>query len=138
MTEDWYVLIEEDTRMTRRADGVDLKLHRWALVACHPVSGTEERALAAAEDAALHHLPDVLARHARRGDVPARRAFRTSGGDWLVRLKQGHRECHIRVSTARLVHEQEERQAPPKSLKEKFRTVLEGPEAPEAPWAPRD
>ncbi|MEV7533444.1 MULTISPECIES: hypothetical protein [Streptomyces] len=137
MTDDWYVLIEEDTRVTARADGVELRLHHWTLVASHPVSGTEEEVRATAEDAALHYLPAVLARHARRGDTPARRAYRTAGGDWLVWVKQNHRECHLRVSTARLVHAREEEHAPAKSLKEKFRTALEGPEPAEAPWAPR-
>lgn len=136
MTAQWYVLIEEDTRVTRRADGVDLKLHRWALVASHRVSGTEAQARAATEDAALHYVPSVLARHARPGDAPARSAFLTSDGAWLVRLKQHHRECHVRVTAARLVHTQEERQAPPKTLKEKVRQALEGPEPSENPWAP--
>ncbi|MFB8029260.1 hypothetical protein ACFQ6U_26045 [Streptomyces sp. NPDC056465] len=138
MTAQWYVLIEEDTRVSRRADGVDLKLHRWTLAASHPVRGTEEQALAAAEDAALHYLPAVLARHARPGDTPARRAFLTSDGAWLVRLQQHHRDCHIRVTTARLMHTQEETLAPPKSFKQKVKHVLDGPEPSEAPWAPKD
>ncbi|WP_406464796.1 hypothetical protein OHB07_27700 [Streptomyces sp. NBC_00111] len=137
MTAQWYVLIEEDTRVSRRADGVDLKLHRWTLAASHPISGTEEQARAAAEDAALHYLPAVLARHARPGESPARRAFLTSDGAWLVRLQQHHRECHIRVTTARLVHTQEEKQAPQKSFKEKVKRALDGPEPPENPWAPK-
>ncbi|MFD9542452.1 hypothetical protein [Streptomyces sp. NPDC060022] len=137
MTDQWYVLIEEDTRVTRRADGIDLKLHRWSLVAGHLVSGTELQALAAAEDAALHYMPAVLARHARPGDAPARSAFLTSDGAWLVRLKQHHRECHIRVTAARLIHTQEEKQAPPKTLKEKVRHALDGPEPSETPWAPK-
>ncbi|MEU4261870.1 hypothetical protein [Streptomyces sp. NPDC025273] len=137
MTDQWYVLIEEDTRVTRRADGVDLKLHRWTLVAQHPVSGTEAQALATAQDAALHYVPAVLARHARPGDTPARSAFLTSDGAWLVRLEQHHRECHIRVTVARLIHTQEEKKAPPKTLKEKVRHALEGPEPSENPWAPK-
>lgn len=137
MTAEWYVLIEEDTRVTRAADGVKLQLHRWALVARHPVEGTEAQALAVAEDAALHYMPDLLARHARPGDTPARSAFLTSDGAWLVWLRQHHRECHIRVSAARLVHTQEETQAPPKSLKEKVRHALEGPGPSGAAWAPR-
>ncbi|MCY0960540.1 hypothetical protein [Streptomyces sp. H27-H5] len=131
-TDQWYVLIEEDTRTTRSADGVQLKLHRWTLVATHPVNGTEEQARAVAEDAALYHLPGILARHARPGDVPARQAFLTLDGAWLVRLRQRHRECHLRVSTARLIHTREVTQAPPKTLKEKFRHALEGPEPSEA------
>ncbi|MCY0955230.1 hypothetical protein [Streptomyces sp. H27-S2] len=137
MTAQWYVLIEEDTRVTRAADGVKLQLHRWALVARHHVSGTEAQALAVAEDAALHYMPDLLARHARPGDTPARSAFLTSDGAWLVWLRQHHRECHIRVTAARLVHTQEETQAPPKTLKEKVRHALEGPEPSGAAWAPR-
>jgi hypothetical protein len=137
MTAQWYVLVEEDTRVTRRADGVELKLHRWTLVASHPVSGTQAQALAAAEDAALHHVPAVLARHARAGDTPARSAFLTSDGAWLVWLRQHHRECHIRVTTARLVHAQEEKKAPPKTLKQRFRHALDGPEPAETPWAPQ-
>ncbi|MFD8013554.1 hypothetical protein [Streptomyces sp. NPDC058955] len=136
MDDDWYVLIEEDTRTTRRVDGVDLKLHRWALVATHPVSGTEEHVRAVAEDAALHYLPDVLARHARPGDTPARRAFLAPDGTWLVWLKQHHRECHIRVTTARLVHALDEKRSQPKSLKEKLRNALDGP-APQTPWTPK-
>ncbi|WP_329204796.1 hypothetical protein OG257_04090 [Streptomyces sp. NBC_00683] len=137
MTDQWYVLIEEDTRVTRRADGIDLKLHRWSLVARHPISGTELQALAAAEDAALHYMPDVLARHARPGDTPARSAFLTTDGAWLVQLRQYHRECHIRVTAARLMHTQEEKQAPPKTLKERVRHALDGPEPSEKPWAPK-
>ncbi|MEU1472606.1 hypothetical protein ABZ434_30875 [Streptomyces sp. NPDC005761] len=138
MADDWYVLIEEDTRVTRRADGVELKLHRWALVASHPVNGPKEQALAVAEDAALHYLPALLARHARPGDTPARRAFLTPGGVWLVWLRQHQRECHIRVSTARLVHTQEEGHPLPRTLKEKLRNVLEGPDPSPVPWAPKD
>ncbi|MFJ7587602.1 hypothetical protein ACIQZO_09475 [Streptomyces sp. NPDC097617] len=138
MTADhWYVLIEEDTRTTRHADGAELRLHRWTLTASHPVDGTEAQALATAEDAALHYLPAVLARHARPGDTPARQAFRTPDGAWLVQLKQRHRECHIRVTTARLIHTQEETQAPPKTLKEKLRHALEGPEPSDIPWTPK-
>ncbi|URM89722.1 hypothetical protein LUW75_06650 [Streptomyces sp. MRC013] len=137
MADDWYVLIEEDTRTTRRFDRGELKLHRWALVATHPISGTREQAQAAAEDAALNYLPDVLARHARSGETPARRAFLTPDGAWLVWVRQHHRECHIRVTTARLVHAHEESPAPPKTLKEKFRNALEGPEPPPAPWTPK-
>ncbi|MFJ6518322.1 hypothetical protein ACIQJ4_08690 [Streptomyces filamentosus] len=137
MADDWHVLIEEDTRETRRAEGAELKLHRWTLVATHPVEGGQERALAVAEDAALHYLPAVLARHARSGDVPARRAFLTPDGSWLVWVGQRHRECHLRVTAARLVHVREESVAPPKSLKEKLRTALDGPEPFPAPWKPR-
>ncbi|MET9463824.1 hypothetical protein ABZY44_03180 [Streptomyces sp. NPDC006544] len=137
MTEQWYVLIEEDTRVTRQADGVKLQLHRWTLVARHSISGTQAQALAAAEDAALHYVPAVLARHARPGDTPARDAFLTSDGAWLVWLKQHHRECHIRVTAARLVHTREEEQSPPKTLREKIRHALDGPEPAEAQWAPK-
>ncbi|MGW6982238.1 hypothetical protein ACWGE1_22840 [Streptomyces sp. NPDC054932] len=136
-TDQWYVLIEEDTRTTRCADGVELKLHRWALVASHPVNGTQEQALAAAEDAALHYLPAVLARHTSPGDTPARQAFLTPDGAWLVQLRQRHRECHIRVTAARLVHTREETQAPPKTLKEKLRHALDGPEPSAEPWTPK-
>ncbi|MGW6821791.1 hypothetical protein [Streptomyces sp. NPDC055005] len=136
-TDQWYVLIEEDTRTTRSADGVRLKLHRWTLVATQPVDGTEEQARAVAEDAALHHLPGTLARHARPGDVPARQAFLASDGAWLVQLRQRHRECHLRVSTARLIHTREETQAPPMTLKEKLRHALEGPKPSGASWTPR-
>ncbi|WP_328721873.1 hypothetical protein OHT52_21850 [Streptomyces sp. NBC_00247] len=136
MTDRWYVLIEEDTRETRRADGVELRLHRWTLAASYPVDGDEARARAVAEDAALHYVPGILARHARPGDVPARSAFLTPDGSWLVHVRQHHRECHVRVTTARLVHTRREQEAPPKSLKEKFRHALDGPEPGPAPWAP--
>ncbi|MFG2606404.1 hypothetical protein ACGFT2_23060 [Streptomyces sp. NPDC048514] len=136
MTAEWYVLIEEDTRRTERADGVELRLHRWTLVATHRIDGDEARAAAVAEDAALHHVPEVLARHARPGDQPERHAFRTQDGAWVVLVRQRHRDCHIRVTTARLVHSREEKEAPPKSLKEKFRSALEGPPPVPDPWTP--
>ncbi|MFF8973686.1 hypothetical protein [Streptomyces sp. NPDC014995] len=136
MTAEWYVLIEEDTRETRNADGVELRLHRWMLVATHHIEGGEAQAAAVAEDAALHYVPGVLARHARPGDQPARRAFLTKDGAWVVQLRQRHRECHIRVTTARLMHSQEEKEAPPKSLREMLRSALEAPQPPEKPWTP--
>ncbi|MFE3514054.1 hypothetical protein [Streptomyces sp. NPDC059166] len=136
MTAQWYVLIEEDTRESRNADGNDLKLHRWTLVASHHISGVEADALAVAEDAALRYVPALLARHSRPGDVPARSVFLAPDGSWLVRLKQQHRDCHIRVTVARLVHKQEEVQAPPRSFKQKLRHALDGPEALPEPWVP--
>ncbi|MEV7730025.1 hypothetical protein AB0P15_35730 [Streptomyces sp. NPDC087917] len=136
-TDQWYVLIEEDTRTTRSADGVKLKLHRWTLAATHFVNGTEAEALALAQDAALHHLPAVLARHALPGDTPARQAYLTRDGSWLVHLAQRHRECHIRVTAARLVHSQEEVQAPPKTLKEKLRQAFDAPDPTPTPWTPK-
>ncbi|MEU0008686.1 hypothetical protein ABZ079_31650 [Streptomyces sp. NPDC006314] len=122
--------------MTERVEGVELRLHRWMVVAAHHIGGDEAEAAAAAEDAALHYTPGVLARHARPGDQPSRNAFLTHDGAWVVLLRQRHRDCQIRVTTARLVHAKEEKEAPPKSLKEKFRGALEGPQPPEKPWAP--
>ncbi|AYN43065.1 hypothetical protein D9753_33970 [Streptomyces dangxiongensis] len=136
MTAEWYVLVEEDTRTTERVDGTSLRLHRWMLAAAHPVDGDEARAVAAAEDAALHYLPDMLARHARPGDEPARHALLTRDGAWIVLLRQRRRECHIRVTTARLMHTTEEKEAPPKSLKDKFRSALDGPPPPREQWEP--
>ncbi|MHC3391105.1 hypothetical protein ACLQ2E_16875 [Streptomyces lavendulocolor] len=134
MTADWYVLIEEDTRTTQRVDGTDLKLHRWMLTGTHRIGQDHTEAVAAAEDAALHFLPGILARHARPGDEPARHALLTQGGSWLVLVKQRHRECHIRVTTAQLVHSREEKEAPSKSLKEKIRSAMEGPAPAVNPW----
>ncbi|MEU2060845.1 hypothetical protein [Streptomyces sp. NPDC013455] len=136
MTGEWYVLIEEDTRVTERVDGVELKLHRWALVGAHRIDGDEAQAVAAAEDAALHYTPQLLARHARPGDEPARHALLTGDGAWVVLLRQRHRECHVRVTTARLMHTREEEEAPAKSLKEKFRSALEAPPPPRKEWTP--
>ncbi|MFD3336160.1 hypothetical protein ACFWV1_26455 [Streptomyces sp. NPDC058700] len=118
MTADWYVLIEEDTRTTQRVDGTDLKLHRWMLTGTHRIGQDQAEVTAAAEDAALHFLPGTLARHTRPGDEPARHALITQDGSWVVLVKQRHRECHIRVTTAQLVHSREEKEAPPNSLKE--------------------
>ncbi|MFF5790405.1 hypothetical protein ACFY8P_36225 [Streptomyces sp. NPDC012693] len=134
MTADWYALIEEDTRTTQRADGTDLKLHRWMLTGTHHIGQDQTEAIAAAEDAALHFLPSILARHARPGDEPARHALLTQDGSWVVLVKQRHRECHIRVTTAQLVHSREEKEAPPKNLKEKFRSAMEGPAPAAKPW----
>ncbi|GGV17708.1 hypothetical protein GCM10010275_69090 [Streptomyces litmocidini] len=135
MTADWYVLIEEDTRTTERADGTDLKLHRWMLTGTHRIGPDRADAAAAAEDAALHHIPGILARHARPGDEPARHALLTQDGAWIVIVKQRHRECHIRVTTAQLVHEREEKEGPSKSLKEKLRSAMEGPAPAPKPWS---
>ncbi|MFI8522434.1 hypothetical protein ACIGEZ_32225 [Streptomyces sp. NPDC085481] len=134
MTADWYVLIEEDARTTERADGVELKLHRWMLAGTHRIGQDEAEAAAAAEDAALHYVPGVLARHARPGDQPARHALLTRDGAWIVIVRQRHRECHIRVTTARLVHSREEKEAQPKGLKERFRSALDGPPPAANPW----
>ncbi|MEV6261882.1 hypothetical protein AB0M42_14170 [Streptomyces sp. NPDC051784] len=136
MTAQWYVLIEEDTRESRSADGNDLKLHRWTLVASHPVGATEAQARAVAEEAALRHTPALLARHARPGDTPARSAYLTNDGSWLVHLRQRHRACHVRVTVARLVHESQEREAPPKKFRERLRHALDGPDPVEPPWVP--
>ncbi|MFI6056419.1 hypothetical protein ACIBCO_41010 [Streptomyces violascens] len=136
MTNEWYVLIEEDTRMVERADGVDLRLHRWMLVGAHRIGGDEVEAVAAAEDAALRYIPRVLARHARPGDEPGRDVFLAQDGAWVVLVRQRHRECHIRVTTARLMHVQAEKEAPPKTLKEKFRGSLQGPLPLAEPWVP--
>ncbi|WP_306324542.1 hypothetical protein [Streptomyces venezuelae] len=135
MTADWYVLIEEDTRTTQRADGTDLKLHRWMLTGTHRIGPDQAEAAAAAEDAALHYLPGILARHARPGDEPARHALLAQDGAWIVLVKQRHRECHIRVTTAQLVHSREEKEAPPKGLKEKLRSAMEGPVPAPKPWS---
>jgi hypothetical protein len=137
MTAEWYVLVEEDTRETRRAEGEQLRLHRWKLVASQHIGGDEAQAAAAAEELALHHLPALLARHARPGDEPARQAFLTPDGTWLVQLRQRHRECHLRVTAARLMHTREEKEAPPMSFKEKLRSAFESPQPPEStgrPW----
>ncbi|MFJ9870101.1 hypothetical protein [Streptomyces sp. NPDC101165] len=136
MADEWYVLIEEDTRLTERVEGVELKLHRWMLVGTHHIEGDEAQAAEAAEDAALHYMPQVLARHARPGDEPARHALLTADGAWVVLVRQRHRECHVRVTTARLMHSREEKEAPPKSLKEKFRSAWDGPAPAEKPWTP--
>ncbi|KOV91498.1 hypothetical protein [Streptomyces sp. NRRL B-3648] len=136
MTAEWYVLIEEDTRTTERPDGVELRLHRWMLVGTHHIGRDEAEAVAAAEDAALNYIPGVLARHARPGDEPARHAFLTQDGAWVVLVRQRHRDCHIRVTVARLMYSQEEKEAPAKSLKGKFRNALEGPPPLPKPWTP--
>ncbi|MFK0230528.1 hypothetical protein ACIQUL_32690 [Streptomyces sp. NPDC090303] len=134
MTDDWYVLIEEDTRTTERADGTELKLHRWMLTGTHLIGPNQAEAVAAAEDAALHHVPEIIARHARPGDEPGRHALLGQDGAWTVLVKQRHRACHMRVTTARLVHARDEKEAPPKSLKDKFRSVLDGPAPTPKPW----
>ncbi|MEU5485662.1 hypothetical protein [Streptomyces mirabilis] len=136
MTDEWYVLIEEDSRETERAEGVELKLHRWMLVGTHHINGDQEQATAAAKDAALHYLPGVLARHAKPGDEPARHAFLTPGGAWVVLLRQRNRDCHIRVTVARLMHSQEEKRAPPKTLKEMLRSAVQAPAPSPKPWTP--
>ncbi|MFG3197465.1 hypothetical protein ACGFYT_15145 [Streptomyces sp. NPDC048208] len=136
MTAEWYVLIEEDTRVTEYVDGSELKLHQWMLAGTHHIDGGEAQAVAAAEDAALHYVPGVIARHAKPGDEPARHALLAQDGSWVVLVRQRRRECHIRVSTARLMHSVEEREAPPKTLKETLRGALQAPPPPPKSWAP--
>ncbi|MFI5812356.1 hypothetical protein ACIA7S_15460 [Streptomyces sp. NPDC051643] len=136
MTDEWYVLIEEDTRETERVDGGELQLHRWMLVGTHYVDGGEEQATAAAEDAALHFIPRGLALHARPGGEPSRHAFLTQEGAWVVLIRLRTRECHIRVTTARLMHFQGEKEAPPKTLKEKLRSAVQTPLPSPKPWTP--
>ncbi|MGC0208573.1 hypothetical protein [Streptomyces levis] len=119
----WYVLVEEDTRETKYAEGTELRLHRWKLVATRGIGPTAEEAAAeeaAAEEAAaeaerlaLQHVPAVIARHARPGDQPAREAYLTADGVWVVSVRQRGREAHVRVSVARLMHKQEESEGPP-------------------------
>ncbi|WP_406259346.1 hypothetical protein OH779_40700 [Actinacidiphila glaucinigra] len=128
MTAEWYILVEEDTRETRSADGQVLRLHHWQLAATHHVEGGEEQAAAAAEELALHYTPALLARHARPGDEPARRAFLGRDGSWVVRVEQRQRACHIRVSTARLMHTEEEVDAPKESFKDKLRQAFRDPD----------
>ncbi|MGW2209649.1 hypothetical protein [Streptomyces sp. NPDC001781] len=136
MTAEWYVLIEEDTRVTEYVEGHQLKLHRWMLTGTHHVEGGEAQALAVAEDAALHYIPGTIARHARPGDEPARHALLAQDGAWVVTVRQRQREARIRVTTARLVHSREEKEAPPKTLKESLRGALQAPPSLPKPWAP--
>ncbi|MGW1133508.1 hypothetical protein [Streptomyces griseoluteus] len=136
MTAEWYVLIEEDTRVTEYVEGSRLKLHRWMLTGTHHIEGGEAQALAAAEDAALHHIPDTIARHAKPGDEPARHVLLAQDGAWVVIVRQRHREARLRVTTARLVHSHEEREAPPKTLRESLRGALQAPPPLPKPWAP--
>jgi hypothetical protein len=135
MTAEWYVLIEEDTRTTEWARAGELNLHRWMLVGTHHIGPDQAEAAAAAEDAALHYMPAVLARHTKPGDEPARHALLAQDGSWVVLVKQDQHDCHIRVTTARLMHSQEEKKAPPKSLKESLRSSLDAPTPPVKPWA---
>ncbi|GAA2539684.1 hypothetical protein GCM10010423_41850 [Streptomyces levis] len=109
----WYVLVEEDTRETKYAEGTELRLHRWKLVATRGIGPTAEEAAAEAERLALQHVPAVIARHARPGDQPAREAYLTADGAWVVSVRQRGREAHVRVSVARLMHKQEESEGPP-------------------------
>ncbi|MGW4994404.1 hypothetical protein ACWEQ3_43485, partial [Streptomyces mirabilis] len=87
MTDEWYVLIEEDSRETERAEGVELKLHRWMLVGTHHINGDQEQATAAAKDAALHYLPGVLAlegEHHLEQRMPGHRPVRVESLDEVL------------------------------------------------------
>jgi hypothetical protein len=141
----WYVLIEEETRESRRVDGTSLKFHRWRLTGTHHVEGDGTEAAAAAEDAALHYTPALMDKRTRPGDRPARSAFRTPDGTWLVALSNQHNTCHIRITTAQLVHHQEEAQAPP-APRQDWKTRMRAffapdpsplpPDPRDNPWAP--
>ncbi|GLX54318.1 hypothetical protein Shyhy01_72670 [Streptomyces hygroscopicus subsp. hygroscopicus] len=136
MSAEWYVLIEEDRQGRKRVQGVEFELHDWKLAAAHRVRGDEARVAAVAEDAALHYMPMSLARHAKPGDQEARHAFLAQDGSWVVLLGLRGYQCHIRVTTARLMHVREEKETPPKSLKEMLRSAWEGPPPPVGPWSP--
>jgi hypothetical protein len=123
----WYVLVEEDIRETKYAEGTELRLHRWKLVATRGIGSTEQEAAAQAERLALQHVPAVIARHARPGDQPAREAYLTPDGAWVVSVRQRGREAHVRVSVARLMHRQPESEAEtpdPPSWKERLRKAF--------------
>ncbi|MGW5616406.1 hypothetical protein [Streptomyces sp. NPDC003877] len=123
----WYVLVEEDTRETKNAEGSELRLYRWKLVATRGGGPTAEEAAAEAERLALQHVPAVIARHAKPGDQPAREAYRTPDGAWVVSVRQRGREAHMRVSVAELVHKQSESEAPKEpsaSWREKLRDIF--------------
>ncbi|MFF4324811.1 hypothetical protein [Streptomyces sp. NPDC001568] len=136
MTDEWYVLIEENVHEPRRVEGTELEMFRWRVAGSYFIDGGEERAVEVAEDAARNYLPRELAEHARSGDVPGRRAFLTRDGAWVVSIAQRGRGCHIRVTVGRLVHLQDESEAPPRSLKEKLRSVVQAPGPRPAPWMP--
>ncbi len=136
MSADWYILIEEDIRDTKHLQAIEFRLHHWKLAAAHRVKGDEARIAAVAEDAALHYLPTTLTRYAEPGDRPARHAFLAQDGSWVVLVGLRGHQCHIRVSTARLMHVHEEKETPPKTLKEMLRGAWEGPPPPEQPWSP--
>ncbi|MEU8779487.1 hypothetical protein [Streptomyces sp. NPDC048606] len=136
MTDEWYVLIEENVHEPRRVDGTELNLYRWRMAGSYFIDGGEERAQEVAVDAARHYLPRELADHARPGDVPGRSAFQTGDGAWMVSIRQRGRGCHVRVTIGRLVHLQDESEAPPVSLKEKLRSVVQPPAPRPIPWSP--
>ncbi|MEW2625347.1 hypothetical protein [Streptomyces sp. NPDC048106] len=136
MSADWYVLIEEDIRETKHLHAVEFELHHWRLAAAHRVEGDEARVAAVAEDAALHYVPTPLTGYLSLGDRPSRHAFLAQDGSWVVLVGLRGHQYHIRVSTARLMHVREEKEAPSKSLREKFRGAWEGPPPPPKPWSP--
>ncbi|WP_131589719.1 hypothetical protein [Streptomyces seoulensis] len=136
MSAEWYVLIEEDTRVTEYVEGNQLRLHRWMLTGSHHIEGGEAQALAAAEDAALRYIPDTVARHANPGDEPARHVLLAQDGAWVAIVRQRDREARIRVTTARLLHSHEEKEAPPKTFRESLRGALQAPPPAPKPWAP--
>ncbi|WP_234392118.1 hypothetical protein, partial [Streptomyces sp. WM6378] len=62
--------------------------------------------------------------------------FLAQDGTWVVVVRQRQYECHVRVATARLMHSRTEKEAPPKSLKEKLRGAFEGPPPLVQSWTP--
>ncbi|WP_331762651.1 hypothetical protein OG612_46075 (plasmid) [Streptomyces sp. NBC_01527] len=122
----WYVLVEEDTRESKPVDGQSLKFHRWKLTVSQHVEGGEEAAAATAEQWALEYVPALIERRTRPGDAPARSVFRTHDGAWLVALKNRHTSCHVRITTARLIHVREEVEVPrePGDWKTKLRAFF--------------
>ena len=95
------------------------------LVRSHHIGQDQAEAVTAAEDAALNYMPDYYSGTRGPGDAPARHAFLAQDGAWAVLVKQRHRECHFRVTTARLMYSHDEREASPNSPKEKFRSALD-------------
>ncbi|GAA3006002.1 hypothetical protein GCM10020229_17290 [Kitasatospora albolonga] len=132
----WYVLIEEDTRMTKHADGVELKLHHWTLVASHPVGGSEEDALGGRRGGRpeARSGPAGASRQAggRAGPPGVPR-----GGRLLAGLAAAAPpRVPPAVTTARLVHVVEGNDAPPKTFRDRLRNALDGPAPEPTRWAP--
>ncbi|MFJ5552081.1 hypothetical protein [Streptomyces sp. NPDC093225] len=133
----WHVLVEERRNETYLVDTRTVASTHMSLYFSDPVDGGREGAAELAEELARTFVPDWMAAAGRPGDAPARTAYLTTDGTWLVTLDQdrGGRTAVLRIHPARLMHRSEQAPAPREPLFKGLRRVLSR-EAPQPAPAP--
>jgi hypothetical protein len=117
----WHVLVEErrsESDLLAAAEMHPVESTRVSLSFSDPVDGGEQGAVELAEQLARTFVPDWMAAAGRPGDAPARTAYLSTEGTWLVTLDQnrGAATCVLRIHPARLMHRSEQVLAPREPL----------------------